>query len=108
MLSSWAAQRQRVSRAWSWGHSLLIPGLEERMEGTKAKSAGLLLPGIFPHDLPYTISATLVARECEKVVLTKPHQVVAWSGSRPWTLDWAPNPSSPWQDFRELPSNGRL
>lgn len=46
------------------------------MEGMKARSAGLFLPGIFPHHLPYTISATLVALDYEKVVLTGPRQVL--------------------------------
>lgn len=43
----------------------------------EARTTGLLLPGICLHNLPYTISATLVALDYEKVVLTRPGQVLA-------------------------------
>lgn len=83
LFSSRAAQKQAEGGTWPWGCRWLTPGLEGWIEVMEVSPASLFLPSTGLHNLPYTISETSVALDFKKVMLTRPDQVLAWSGSGP-------------------------
>ena len=82
-----------------WVTVCQLPGLEERAEGMETWIAGLLLPRIYLHNLPLTISETLASLDYAMILLTRADQILAWPGYGPKTSDETLDPSSPWQGF---------